>query len=154
MIENRLNSQFKFVDIDFIGMPRTLESAYDLAKRDKFKFETWAASMVDRIEANKNQRGDKGINGRGRIAIAKGKFIDLVSQVKEGASPGDVQVFNGARQQAGADMGIFTCFENRVTPRMKDATASSGRFMEAPVVQIYTVDDWFNGRQPEFPKAA
>ena len=69
-------------------------------------------------------------------------------------SPRDVQAFNGARQQAQADMGIFTCFEDHVTQRMRDAAASTGRFMQAPVIQIYTVDDWFHGRAPEFPKAA
>ena len=152
IIEKRLNSKFKFIDIDFVGMPKTIGSARDLARRDKFKFELWAASIVDGIEANKKQRGDKGIDGKGRIAIAKGKFVDLVSQVKGGyTSPGDVQAFNGARQQAGADMGIFTCFENKVTQGMRDAAASTGKFMGAPVVQIYTVDDWFNGKKPEFP---
>lgn len=155
VIEDRLNSRFQFVEIEFIGMPRTIDSAHDLARRDKFKFEKWAASIVDGIEANKNQRGDKGIDGRGRVAVAKGVFIDLVSQVKGGhTGPGDVQAFNGARQEAEAHMGIFTCFEKRVTQRMRDAAASTGRFRDAPVIQIYTVDDWFNGKTPEFPKAA
>lgn len=55
----------------------------------------------------------------------------MVSQVKGGSTgPGDVQAFNGARQQAGADLGIFTCFDERVTTGMKDAAASAGRFME------------------------
>ena len=155
IIEKRLKSRLNFVDIDFVGMPRTLESARDLARRNKFTFETWAASLVDGVEANKSQRGDKGIDGRGRLAVARGEFIDLVSQVKGGhTAPGDIQAFNGARQQAEADMGIFTCFGDRVTPRMRDTAASTGQFRGAPVIQIYTVDDWFNGKVPVFPKAA
>ena len=48
----------------------------------------------------------------GRVALRKGYFIDLVAQVKGGhTGPGDVQAFNGARQQAKADLGFFTCFE-------------------------------------------
>ena len=153
VIEDRLEYEFYSPEFELIGMPRTLESARDLAKRDKFKFETWAASIVDGIEANKKQRGDRGIDGRGRVAIGKGKFVDLVSQVKGGhTGPGDVQAFNGARQEAGADMGIFTCFEDKVTQRMRDVAASTGRFMGVPVIQIYTVDDWFNGKLPEFPR--
>ena len=106
------------------------------------------------MEANRTQRGDKGIDGRGRIAIRKGEFLDIVSQVKGGGTgPGDVQAFNGARQQAGADMGVFICFEERVTPGMRDAAASTGRFMDAPTVQIYTVEDYFDGRVPIMPKA-
>ena len=157
VIEARLRSHFDTLwdDIEFIGMPKTTSDAKTLASLDKFRFERWAAYLVDGMEANTRQRGDKGIDGWGRIPIRKGKFVDMVSQVKGGGTgPGDVQAFNGARQQAGADLGIFTCFDERVTPRMKDAAASAGRFMEAPVIQIYTVEDYFEGRVPAMPKIA
>ena len=157
VIEQRLRSHFDTLwdDIEFIGMPKTPDDAKTLASLDKFRFERWAASLVDGMEANKRQRGDGGIDGWGRIPIRKGKFIDMVSQVKGGSTgPGDVQAFNGARQQASADLGIFTCFEGRVTTGMRNAAASAGRFMEAPVVQIYTVEDYFTGRVPAMPKIA
>ena len=157
VIERRLRSHFDslWTEIEFIGFPKTRDDARELASLDAFRFERWAASLVDGMEFNKRQRGDGGIDGWGRLAIQKGRFIDLVSQVKGGStSPGDVQAFNGARQQAGADLGIFTCFEERVTARMRDAAASTGRFMEIPRVQIYTVDDYFEGRAPKLPLAA
>ena len=136
-------------------MPKTRDDAKTLASLDAFRFERWAASLVDGMEANTRQRGDKGIDGWGRLPIRKGHFIDLVSQVKGGSTgPGDVQAFNGARQQAGADLGIFTCFDERVTSRMRDAAASTGRFMETPTVQIYTVEDYFEGRIPVLPRVA
>ncbi|MYH72205.1 MAG: site-specific DNA-methyltransferase [Acidimicrobiia bacterium] len=139
IIEKRLRGHFDSLwdDVEFIGFPKTRNDAKALASLDAFRFERWAASLVDGMEHNKIQRGDKGIDGRGRLAIRKGTFIDIVSQVKGGGtSPGDVQAFNGARQQAGADLGIFTCFAERVTPRMRDAAASAGRFMDVPTVQI------------------
>ena len=157
VIEGRLRQHFDTLwsDIEFIGMPKTRDDARELAHLDAFRFERWAASLVDGVEANTRQRGDGGIDGRGRIPIRKGQFIDLVSQVKGGSTgPGDVQAFNGARQQAGADLGIFTCFEDRVTPRMRDAAASAGRFMSVPAVQIYTVEDFFNARRPRIPAVA
>ena len=157
VIEKRLRENFDSLwnDVEFIGMPKTRDDAKTLADLDKFRFERWAASLVDGMEANKHQRGDKGIDGYGRLPIRKGRFIDIVSQVKGAAAePGDVQAFNGARQQAGADLGIFTCFEDRVTSRMRDAAASTGRFMDVQVVQIYTVEDYFAGRRPQMPKAA
>ena len=78
----------------------------------------------------------------------------MVSQVKGGhANPGHVQAFNGARQQAGADIGIFTCFEERVTRGMRNAAVHAGRFLDAPVVQIYRVEDYFEGRKPAMPVA-
>ena len=156
IIEQRMRSHFKsfWSEVEFIGLPKTKDQAKTLASMNKFKFERWAAALVDGIEPNRNQRGDEGIDGRGRFPIRKGRFIDLVSQVKGGGTgPGDVQAFNGARQQARADLGIFTCFEERVTPRMKDAAASTGKFMKAPVVQIYTVEDYFEGRKPVMPIA-
>ena len=157
VIERRINSHFDSLwdDVEFIGMPKTIQDAKTLASLDKFRFERWAASLVDGMEANTRQRGDKGIDGWGRLPIRKGQFIDLVSQVKGGSTgPGDVQAFNGARQQAGADLGIFTCFDDRVTQGMRDTAASAGRFMETPVVQIYTVEDYFAGRVPALPRVA
>ena len=157
IIQERIEQHFdiKWSDVEFIGMPKTATDAKTLADLDKFRFEKWAASIVDGMEANKKQRGDKGIDGRGRIALRKGHFIDIVSQVKGGGTgPGDVQAFNGARQQAGAELGVFTCFKDKVTPRMRDAAASTGRFMNVPKIQIYTVEDFFEGRKPDFPRAA
>ena len=157
VIEQRLRSHFDSIwsDVEFIGIPRVLDHAKTLADLDKFRFERWAASLVDGMEANTRQRGDKGIDGWGRIPIRKGEFIDIVSQVKGGSTgPSDVQAFNGARQQAKADLGIFTCFEDRVTNGMRDAAVNTGKFMSAPVVQIYTVEDYFEGRRPALPVAA
>lgn len=157
VIERRLSQHFDslWTDVEFIGMPKTAEDAHELADLDKFRFERWAASLVDGMEANRKQRGDGGIDGRGRLAIRKGRFVDIVSQVKGGATgPGDVQAFNGARQQVGAELGIFTCFEERVTPGMRNAAASAGRFMDVPVIQIYTIEDFFAGRIPRMPAVA
>ena len=157
IIEKRLRSSFDALwdDVRFVGMPKTRDDAKTLADYDPFRFERWAASLVDGMEYNKIQTGDKGIDGRGRLAIRKGQFVDLVSQVKGGhTSPGDVQAFNGARQQANADLGFFTCFEERVTIGMRNAAASTGRFMKTPVVQIYTVEDFFTGLKPEMPVPA
>ena len=157
VIEKRLRGHFDSLwsDIEFRGLPKTRDDALFLAGSDPFRFERWAASLVDGMEANKKQRGDDGIDGWGRIPIRKGQFIDMVSQVKGGSTnPGHVQAFNGARQQAGADLGIFTCFEDRVTPKMRDAAASAGRFMETQIVQIYTVEDYFKGIRPVLPIAA
>ena len=153
-IEGRLTRHFDSIwdEIEFIGMPKTVEDAKFLARNDPFRFERWAAALVDGIEPNVKQRADKGIDGWGRLPIRKGQFVDIVSQVKGGhTNPGHVQAFNGARQQAGADLGIFTCFEDRVTTGMRNAAASTGLFMQTPIVQIYTVEDYFAGRRPQMP---
>lgn len=154
VIEKRIAQHFDSLwsNVQFIGMPKTRDDAEFMARDNPYHFERWAASLVDGMEANKRQTGDGGIDGWGRIPIKKGQFVDVVAQVKGGnTNPGHVQAFNGARQQAGADLGIFTCFENRVTGGMKNTAASTGLFMDVPVVQIYTVEDYFDGRKPAMP---
>lgn len=157
VIENRLTSTFEagFYNVEFNGMPRTRDDALVLARREPFKFERWAASLVDGLEANKKQVGDGGIDGRGRFPVRKGVFIDVVSQVKGGSTqPRDIQAFNTARQQVGADIGIFTCFEDKVTQKMRDVAVNVGRFREVPCIQIFTVEDYFARRRPMLPLAA
>ncbi|MCY3691523.1 MAG: DNA methyltransferase [Chloroflexi bacterium] len=157
VIEQRLKGHFDSLwnEVEFVGMPKTRDDAQFMAGSDPFRFERWAASLVDGMEANRKQRGDGGIDGWGRLPLRKGRFVDMVSQVKGGhTNPGHVQAFNGARQQAGADLGIFTCFEERVTAGMRNAAVSAGVFMDAPVVQIYTIEDYFEGRKPAMPVSA
>lgn len=157
VIQKRLEGHFDTLwdDIEFVGMPKTVEDAKALAAYDPFKFERWAASLVPGMEANKRQRGDKGIDGRGRLPIRKGEFVDVVSQVKAGnANPSQVQAFNEARRQAGAELGVFTCFADKVTTGMKNAAANAGRFNDRwPRIQIYTVEDYFAGKLPDLPMA-
>ena len=157
VIQKRIEGHFDSLweDIEFVGMPKTLDDAKALAQYDPFKFERWAASLAPGLEANKRQRVDKGIDGRGRLPIRKGIFIDIVSQVKAGSSnPGHVQAFNEARRQANAQLGIFTCFEDKVTTGMRNAAANAGRYLDTwPLIQIYTIEDYFAGRLPKLPLA-
>ena len=155
-IQSRLERSFAIYweDIEFLGMPKTINDAQNLAQHDPFKFERWAAALTPGIEANKKQRGDKGIDGRGRFPLRKGVFVDVVTQVKSGhTNPSAVQAFNEARRQVGADLGIFTCFQGRVTNGMRDAAANAGRYQQWPTIQIYTVEDFFANRKPDLPIA-
>ena len=157
VIERRLKGHFDSLwsEIEFRGLPKTRDDARFMAGSDPFRFERWAASLVDGMEANKKQHGDHGIDGWGRIPIRKGQFVDMVSQLKGGhTNPGHVQAFNGARQQAKADLGIFTYVEDRVTNGMRDAAVNTGKFISAQVVQRYTVEDCFEGRKPALSVAA
>ena len=157
VIQRRIEGHFDSLwdDIEFVGMPKTLDDAKALAAYDPFKFERWAASLVPGMEANQRQRGDKGIDGRGRLPIRKGVFVDVVSQVKAGStSPSHVQAFNEARRQARAELGVLTCFEDRVTSGMRNAAVNAGKYLDAwPVIQIYTIEDFFAGRLPALPIA-
>ena len=43
----------------------------------------------------------------------------------DGLAP-DVEAFNGACEHDGAESGIFTCFEDRVTRPIRDVAAGGG----------------------------
>ena len=155
VIQRRIEGHFDSLwdNIEFVGMPMTLEDAKALAAYDPFKFERWAASLAPGMEANKKQRGDRGIDGRGRLPIRKGVFVDVVSQVKAGNSnPSQVQAFNEARRQARAELGIFICFAEKVTDGMRNAAVNAHKYLDKwPVIQIYTIEDYFAGILPDLP---
>lgn len=55
----------------------------------------------------------------------------------------------------GTNEGYSTIFGKLTGCRRRlDAAAITGRFMDVPRVQIYTVDDYFEGRVPKLPTAA
>ena len=37
---------------------------------------------------------------------------------------------------------------------MRNAAVNAGRFMDVPKIQIYTPEDYFEGKQPRMPRAA
>ena len=151
----RVRSDSLWPDLKFIGMPRTRDGAQFMASSDPPRFERRAASPVDGMEANRRRMGDKGIDGRGRIPIKKGQSIDVAAQVKEGSrEPSRVQAFDTARDHAGADLGIFTCSEDKVTVGMRNVAANTGQFMSVPVVRIYTVEDYCEALRPAMPVLA
>jgi site-specific DNA-methyltransferase (adenine-specific) len=47
LIERRLKDAFPGVAFEVHGTPKDLESAIDLARRDKYQFQWWAVSLVD-----------------------------------------------------------------------------------------------------------
>jgi adenine specific DNA methylase Mod len=64
LIERRLKDAFPGVAFEVHGTPKDLESAVDLARRDKYQFQWWAVSLVDaRPYGGKKKGADGGIDG-------------------------------------------------------------------------------------------
>lgn len=163
-IEYRMKSAFG-IRPEIKGIPTTLESAKDLAKRDKFQFEAWAATRIDGIMPNQKKGRDKGIDGRGYIHVgpdSKGnpKYEKVIVSVKGGhqIGPAMVRDLKGTVERENAGFGIFVCIKEP-TPEMKKE-ASSGGIFETPVgtkhpkIQIYTIRDYFSGKMPNLPQIA
>jgi hypothetical protein len=64
LTERRLKDAFPGIAFEVHGTPKDLESAVDLASRDKYQFQWWAVSLVDaRPYGGKNKGADGGIDG-------------------------------------------------------------------------------------------
>lgn len=164
LIEYRLKEAFD-IEPDVIGVPTTLESAKELAKRNKFQFEAWAVTRIDGICPNEKQVGDRGIDGRGYIYLGnvvkeKPNYTKVIVSVKggENLNPSMVRDLKGTVVREKAGFGIFICIATP-TKKMQDEAVTGG-FVETPLgakypkIQIYTIQDYFNGKKPQLPSRA
>lgn len=142
---------------EIMGIPRDLSGAQALFKRSPFEFERWCVMLVDG-QPNEKQVGDKGIDGVIRIPVdAKGNSHKVIVSVKGGATnPGHVRDLIGTVQSQKAAMGVFICM-NHPTKAMLEAANHSGNYAYPvngkvyPKVQIITVEELMNGKQPTIP---
>ena len=162
LIEYRMKEAFG-IRPDVKGIPTSLESAKNLAYRDKYQFEVWAATRIDGIMPNQKKGRDRGIDGRGYIQVGadsrgQPKYEKIIVSVKGGQQIGPAMIRDlaGTVKREGAGFGIFVCIKEP-TLEMKKEAASSEVF-ETPLgtkhqkVQIYTIGDYFAGRVPDLPQ--
>ena len=159
-------------DIQIRGIPEDLDSARRLAKDDPFAFEIFAVEACrPGMVANKIQRGDKGIDGRGMLlhpVQEKGKKKRLIlAQVKAGKpTPSDVRDFaNVIRDTKGAVAGVFITLErNQWTRGMQEIADRQGTFKhehsadEYPRLQHWHIGQFYyktpSKRLPFLPELA
>ena len=171
----RLQSEARLPEesIHIKGIPEDFEGAKFLAKEDPFSFEIFAVEACHPgMMANKIQRGDKGIDGRGKLLHpikekGKKKSMILVQvKAKEKPVPADVDAFaNVIRNTKGAVAGVFITVErNQWTPRMREIAAQEGTFQapgsaeEYPRLQHWHVGQFFykteRRQRPHLPEMA
>jgi hypothetical protein len=112
-------------------------------------------------QPNLRQVGDKGADGVIRFSLDGSKAIGRVLvSVKGGGSlnPGMVRDLIGTVQSQRAEMGLFISLE-KPTKGMVDAARQAGTFVwpfngrTYPKVQILTVAELLDGKNPELPPA-
>ena len=161
LIEKRLQDSFG-VKPQIIRVPQSLDAAQKLADTDKFQFELWAISLIPKLHSNEKQVGDRGIDGRGQIEVGLGdnnrpKYEKIIASVKGGnqTNPAMVRDLVGTVESEGAAFGIFICMK-KPTKRMLEAAVKGGIYTtplgrQYQRVQIYTIEDYFNGLTPDIP---
>ncbi len=154
---SRLNKEARIAeeDIQIKGIPEEMEAARFLAKHDPFDFEIFAVEACrPGMVANKEQRRDKGIDGRGFLlhpVKEKGKKKRLILvQVKAGKpTPSHVRDFaNVIRDTKGAVAGVFIILErNWWTRDMQEIADRQGTFKHEHSVDEYPrLQHWHVGQ--------
>ncbi len=159
LVEDRLREIG--TEASVIGAPRDMAGARDLAQRSRFQFETWAITRLDGFRPNSSQVGDRGVDGVMRFempdsAASRGYRIGrAVGQVKSGrAGVSAVRDLIGAMSDA--DLAVLILMKPP-GPRstMHEVAAAEGVVKvgdtEYPRVQVWSVEDFFQGRLPRLP---
>lgn len=151
-------------EITIIGTPLRMPDAVKMAAERPFDFEKWAIERIKGLLSNQVQVGDGGIDGRGRLANSMDDSdLDLVlAQVKGGKfNLNDLRAFRGVMASAEAAFGIFITLhklKDRQWDNAKAFAASVGTLgqgvNEYPRMQIWSIEEYFDGRRPELPSLA
>jgi site-specific DNA-methyltransferase (adenine-specific) len=172
LVERRLNEGFRHKPIkwDVYGLPVDMESAIELARRDKYQFQYWACRLLYARPIEEDKKGkDKGVDGvilfndEGPRAKAK----KIIISVKGGANVTSSMVrdLRGTVERENAVMGLFVTL-TKPTKDMKNEAASAGVYRPPlevvsdghmygvdvmPKIQIVTIEDLLQGGKPKLP---
>jgi hypothetical protein len=156
LIEKRLKKAFKTSCLfEVHGMPKDLESAKDLARRDKYQFQWRAVSLVEGQPFQGRKKGaDTGIDGIKFFRdIDQKEARKIIASVKGGDNlkADDVRSLMAVRQRDGAEMALLISLAEPSNGMRADA-ASAGFYASPngkkyPRVQLLTIEGLLNNTQ-------
>ncbi len=142
---------------DVIGEPTDYAGAAALAAEDKYQFQWWALGQVGARPAEQKKGADRGIDGRLYFHDDEsGQSKQIIFSVKAGSvSVPQVRDLIGVLTREKAEIGVFLCFEEPTKPMLREA-AEAGLYKSTdgttyPRLQILTIQQILDGKQPEYP---
>ena len=159
IVEKRLKTAFPDLQFAVEGIPKDLDGAQDLARRDKYHFQWWACAIVGAQPYHGKKKGaDSGIDGLIYFEDEKGPAKKIVVSVKGGENVGVAQVRDLAhvidREQA--VIGVFVTLTPPTKPMKIEAVSAghyhSPHFGDFDKIQILTIEGLLNGTEsPRYP---
>jgi site-specific DNA-methyltransferase (adenine-specific) len=158
LIEGRLKAKYPAISYSVHGRPTDLAGARELARRDKYQFQWWAAWMLGSQTYREDKKGaDRGIDGN--IYFHNGPYGvgRIIVSVKGGDNVGVQMVrdLRGVIEREEAEMGILITLVEPTGPMISEASAADfvkksahGRL---PRLQIVTVAELLAGQMPKMP---
>jgi site-specific DNA-methyltransferase (adenine-specific) len=158
LIEKRMKEAFPGLAFEVVGRPQDLQSALDLAARDKHQFELWALSVVEAQPWKGGRKGaDGGIDGIIYFKPDGKKTERAIVEVKGGGvGVKDIGRLAQVIERERAPFGVFITAQNPTRAMERDAAAvglwenpTTGR--KYPRLQILTLAEIFQGKRPNIP---
>ena len=152
LLKTRPDAQYKV-----FGRPVDMDGARELALRDKYQFQWWAAWKLGAQTYEGKKGGDRGVDGN--IFFANGPFglgrIIISVKAGENVNPGMVRELAGTVEAEKAEMGILVTLVEP-TRGMIGAMADYGTVPRSahgklPRIQIVKAEDLIDGRLPKLP---
>ncbi len=157
LIEKRLKDAFPGIKYEVHGTPKDLDGARNLAAVDKYQFQWWAVSLVNAVPfAGKKKGADSGIDGLIYFK-PEGKTTEkAIVSVKGGENVNVAMVRDLAHvvDRENAKIGVFITLADSTGPMRTEAVKAG--FYETlygkyPKIQILTIRELFEGKQPNIP---
>jgi len=157
LVKKRITDHFPDAKFEVVGEPRSLDDAQALFKQSAFQFESWAVSLIGGQPYKSSGGGDTGIDGFLYFQDFEGNYHRIIIEVKGGGyQPKDVRSLAHVLQREESPMGILIALEPPTKGMLSAAAelgkwAVPGRRKSYPVLQIMTIQDFFDGKKPELP---
>lgn len=159
LVEKRLRDAFPGITFEVHGTPKDLDSARDLAHRDKYQFQWWACSLVNAQPYQGKKKGaDTGIDGVIYFQDDKTMPKKIIVSVKAGdnVSVPMIRDLGHVIDREKASIGLFVTLTAPTRP-MKEEAIKAG-YYESPIgasfpkIQILTIKGLLDGtEQARYP---
>lgn len=164
LIERRLKEAFPGIGFEIVGEPKGLMDAQHLAASEPHQFQYWITQKIGGQPYQGGRKGaDRGIDGyiyytRNDPGAGRSSTGAAIISVKAGRNVGVAMVrdLRGVLEREKADIGIFACVTHP-TREMEREAAAAGIWTDPvtgadyPRVQLFTLAELFQGRQPKIP---
>jgi hypothetical protein len=157
LVERRMKEAFPGIQFTIHGEPKDLESAQDLALRDKYEFQFWACSLVGAQPYKGGKKGaDSGTDGLIYFQDEKKTSKKIIVSVKGGEHVTRTMIadLKNTVGREGAQIGLFITLAESTDPMRKEALSAgfyTNSFDEQfPKIQIITIAELMDGRKPQY----
>ncbi|MFH1893976.1 MAG: site-specific DNA-methyltransferase [Candidatus Zixiibacteriota bacterium] len=157
LIKKRIIDHFPDAKFEVVGEPKSVGAAEELFKQSAFQFEAWAVSLLGGQPFKSTGGGDTGMDGFLFFKDFDGKFHKIIIEVKGGGyQPKDIRSLARVLEREKSPMGVLIALKPPTKGMIREATALGkwqmpGSRKSYPVLQIMTIQDYFDGRLPELP---